>query len=269
MGPEKDSTLINTMITTPPPSPPLPGTPLLRGRHVPCPAAPPCSPCPSPPLSPSNKHSGPTGVTLRPPPPHPVGQLDPLRRHSWDPGAVVLGYPQYQHYSVSLDDLNPEEIEKMLGGALGGIRGRDPRRVPITQYAQDLGSLLSLTEEEAGPDPQHYSLLEEQSTQLQGCSASAPSLCDALVESQSLSSTPHAWPRPRPRPHSHCNESSLYSVVGGSTQSVDAGSEVGSVDWGREERTEGQQGHREEREEKTGSPFGRTFSFLRKMAGTR
>lgn len=62
--------------------------------------------------------------------------------------------------SVSLGDLDPEEMERMLGGALGRIRGRDPRRAPITNYAQDFGSLLSLTEEEAGPDPQRFSLLE-------------------------------------------------------------------------------------------------------------
>ncbi|KAJ8354698.1 hypothetical protein SKAU_G00222650 [Synaphobranchus kaupii] len=261
MGPEKDSTLINTMINTPPPSPPLPGYPRLRGCRAPCPAAPPCSPCPSPPPSPRNR-SSPERVPLRPPQSCPLGQLDLLRRHSWDPGAVEMGYPQFVHHSVSLGELNPEDIEKMLGGALGRLRGRDPRRAPITHYAQDFGSLLSLTEEEVGPDPPRFSLLEEQSSQLQGCSASAPSL--SLAESHS-----HArlWPRPRPRPHSHYNETSLKA--GGSTQSVDAGSELGSLDWGTEQRTEGQQGNKAEREEKTGSPLGRTLSFLRKMAGTR
>ncbi|KAJ8398507.1 hypothetical protein AAFF_G00427620 [Aldrovandia affinis] len=228
----------------------------------------PVLPVPLPPPS-RHKRCGPAGVTLRPPPYRQQEQLDPLRRHSWDPGAAALGYPQYEHHSVSLEDLNPEEIERILGGAFGGLRGRDPRRAPITHYTQDFGSLLSLTEEEVGPDPQHFSLLEEQSSQLQGCSASAPSLFDTLAESQLLSSTPHPPPWPRPCPHSNCSETSLYSAVGGSTQSVDAGSELGSVDWGREDRTEGQQGNKEEREEKTGSPLGRTISFLRKMAGTR
>ena len=51
--------------------------------------------------------------------------------------------------------------------------------------------------------------------------------------------------------------------------SVDADSELGSVLWGREGRTEGQAGLREEKGDKTGSPLGRTFSFLRKMAGNR
>ncbi|KAG5856471.1 hypothetical protein ANANG_G00008300 [Anguilla anguilla] len=268
MGPEKDCAPTNTMISTPPPSPPLPGSPRLRGCHVPCPAAPPCSPCPSPRLSPRNS-SCPVGAPLYPPRSGHLGLPDPQRRHSWDPGAAVLGYLQYEDLSVSMGDLNPEEIEKLVGGALGRLTGRDPRRAPITNYAQDFGSLLSLTEEEVAPDPPRFSLLEEQSSQLQGCSASAPSLCDPLAESRSQSSATCPWPRPQPRTYSHYNETSLYSVVGGSTQSVDAGSELGSLDWGTEERTEGQQGGKEEREEKTGSPLGRTLSFLRKMAGTR
>ncbi|XP_035265795.1 rho guanine nucleotide exchange factor 2-like isoform X3 [Anguilla anguilla] len=286
MGPEKDCAPINTMISTPPPSPPLPGSPRLRGCHVPCPAAPPCSPCPSPRMSPRNS-SCPVGAPLYPPRSGLLGLPDPQRRHSWDPGAAVLGYLQYEDLSVSMGDLNPEEIEKLVGGALGRLTGRDPRRAPITNYAQDFGSLLSLTEEEVAPDPPRFSLLEEQSSQLQGCSASAPSLCDPLAESRSQSSATCPWPRPQPRTYSHYNETSLYSVVGGSTQratsmslsigcrpvsptlSVDAGSELGSLDWGTEERTEGQQGGKEEREEKTGSPLGRTLSFLRKMAGTR
>ncbi|KAM9405568.1 rho guanine nucleotide exchange factor 2 isoform 4-T5 [Salvelinus alpinus] len=78
-------------------------------------------------------------------------------------------------------------------------------------------------------------------------------------------------------------ESSLGSVFGGSTHSVDA--ELGEL-WGQEERqrlgeererrreerrTEGLRGAPpgEERGEKTGNPLGRTFSFLRKMAGQR
>ncbi|KAG7469495.1 hypothetical protein MATL_G00129460 [Megalops atlanticus] len=256
MGPEKNSALINTMITTPPPSPPLPGSPMPSGHCIPCPAAPPCSPCLSPTLSPG-------GVTLRPLPSDHLGHQDPTRRHSWQPGAVMQGYAQYEHRSVSLEDLDPEEVEKVLGGALGGMRGRDPRRAPITHYGPEFGSLLSLTEEEAGSDPQHFLLLEEQSSQMQGCSASAPSLFDPATESQSLRVAP------RPRPHSHCHETSLYSLVGGSTQSVDAGSELGSAVWGREERTERQRGSREGREEKTGSPLGRTLTFLRKMAGNR
>ncbi|KAJ8290041.1 hypothetical protein GJAV_G00008070 [Gymnothorax javanicus] len=243
---------MNTMISTPPP--PLSSSPSLRGCHAPCPAAPPCSPCPSPRRTPRNSSAG---VFLWPLCSGRLGQSHPIRRHSWDPGAVVLGFPQNWHHSVSLGDLNPEEMEKMLGGALGRLRGRDPRRAPITHYAQDFGSLLSLTEEEAGPEPQRFSLLEEQSSQLHGCSASAPSLCNTFADSQS-----HSFARPRP--NSQCNESSLYSVVGGSTQSVDAGSELASVDWAIEESTEGLL-----REEKTGSPLGRTLSFLRKMAGTR
>ena len=54
---------------------------------------------------------------------------------------------------MSLENLDPEEMEKVLGVALGVRRvGRNP----ITQE----GSLSSLTEEEAGSDLQHYSVLE-------------------------------------------------------------------------------------------------------------
>lgn len=59
---------------------------------------------------------------------------------------------------MSLENL---EMEKVLGAALGVRRvGRNP----ITQE----GSLSSLTEEEAGSDPQHYSVLEV-SLYNQGC----------------------------------------------------------------------------------------------------
>uniref|UniRef100_A0A4W5MGK0 Rho guanine nucleotide exchange factor (GEF) 2a n=1 Tax=Hucho hucho TaxID=62062 RepID=A0A4W5MGK0_9TELE len=155
---------------------------------------------------------------------------------------------------VSLENLDPEEIEKVLGAALGVRRvGRDPRRKPITQE----GSLSSLTEEEAGSDPQHYSILEEQSNQLQGCSASSPTL--SVVRRSNPPST-------APRPRSNCYETLPYSQLGGSTQSVD--SDLGLLLWGREgswtevTRDEAQ-------EEVTGSPFVRTFSFLRKMTGNR
>lgn len=48
---------------------------------------------------------------------------------------------------MSLEHLDPEEIEKVQYGSLGP---RDPRRTPITHYADDLESLLSLTEEDTG-----------------------------------------------------------------------------------------------------------------------
>lgn len=47
--------------------------------------------------------------------------------------------------SVSLEALDPVEMEKVRCGSL---KKRDPRRAPITDYAEDLESLLSLTEEE-------------------------------------------------------------------------------------------------------------------------
>ncbi|XP_021413891.2 rho guanine nucleotide exchange factor 2 isoform X1 [Oncorhynchus mykiss] len=212
-------------------------------------------------------------------------------------------------------------MEQVLLGALERFSrgGRDPRRAPITSYGQELGSLLSLTEEEAGCQTQLFSPFE--SSQLQGFSASAPSLCASPslrqlpkanlhppthAHTHTHSQTPHTHPythsqnhhqhhhhQPCHRSYSNSNsisqrhyqESSLGSVFGGSTQSVDEelgelwrqeerqrlGEERERERWREERRTEGLRGAPpgEERGEKTGSPLGRTFSFLRKMAGQR
>ncbi|KAI1901492.1 hypothetical protein AGOR_G00034990 [Albula goreensis] len=280
MGPENATSHLNTMIATPPPSPPLSGSPVPPLGCVPCPAAPPCSPCPSPP-PPSSPGLSSGGVTLRALPTRHLAHLDPWRRHSWEPGAVVQGCQQYENRSsctdscadffplpvsfVSLEDLDPEEMEKVLGVALGPHRGLDPRRAPIIHYSQEPGSLQSLTEEEVGPETQHYSVLEGQSTQLQGCSASAPTLCEVQTRAQNRAA------RPPQRPRSHCYETSLHGQVGGSTLSVEAGGDSNSVFWGKEERTVGEREDTEEREreEANGSPLERTLSFLRKMAGNR
>ena len=64
---------------------------------------------------------------------------------------------------MSLEDLDPEDMEKVLFGALGGPvsrGGRDPRRTPINAFGQRLDDLLSLTEEEAGSESQFFSSLE-------------------------------------------------------------------------------------------------------------
>uniref|UniRef100_A0A8C7HRU7 Rho guanine nucleotide exchange factor (GEF) 2a n=1 Tax=Oncorhynchus kisutch TaxID=8019 RepID=A0A8C7HRU7_ONCKI len=225
------------------------------------PPTPPYFPYPSPPCSPGPGVKGfvrAGGVTLRSPATRHLTHLDPWRRHSWEPGAIVTvqqkGMEPSDNRSVSLENLDPEEMEKVLGVALDVRRGgRDPRRNPITQE----GSLSSLTEEEAGSDVQHYSILEEQSNQLQGCSASAPTL--SVARHRNLQST-------APRPRSDCYETLPYRQLGGSTQSVD--SDLGLLLWGREGSwTEVERD--EAREERTGSPLERTFSFLRKMAGNR
>uniref|UniRef100_A0A8C8J3B8 Uncharacterized protein n=1 Tax=Oncorhynchus tshawytscha TaxID=74940 RepID=A0A8C8J3B8_ONCTS len=225
------------------------------------PPTPPNFPFPSPPCSPGPGVKGvgrAGGVTLRSPATRHLTHLDPWRRHSWEPGAIVTvqqkGMEPSDNRSVSLENLDPEEMEKVLGVALDVRRGgRDPRRNPITQE----GSLSSLTEEEAGSDVQHYSILEEQSNQLQGCSASAPTL--SVARHRNLQST-------APRPRSDCYETLPYRQLGGSTQSVD--SDLGLLLWGREGSwTEVERD--EAREERTGSPLERTFSFLRKMAGNR
>ncbi|KAG9355300.1 hypothetical protein JZ751_000138 [Albula glossodonta] len=330
MGPENATSHLNTMIATPPPSPPLSGSPVPPLGCVPCPAAPPCSPCPSPP-PPSSPGYTSGGVTLRALPTRHLAHLDPWRRHSWEPGAVVQGCQQYENRSicphdsvygshgtrvlcaplgewrllnintgwreiptlspymtstetprlhcsrgtlnllswpvcdtglvlyctghtapacaphppriiVSLEDLDPEEMEKVLGVALGPHRGLDPRRAPIIHYSQEPGSLQSLTEEEVGPETQHYSVLEAaisiggcewvqcgglgwggaaslggdvvmngvagQSTQLQGCSASAPTLCEVQTRAQNRAA------RPPQRPRSHCYEVQTQYNVG-------------------------------------------------------
>eukprot|EP00063_Salmo_salar_P058314 XP_014033149.1 PREDICTED: rho guanine nucleotide exchange factor 2-like isoform X3 [Salmo salar] len=245
--------LIHRMPTTPPSSL-YAHPPAFPAFSSTTPPAPPCSPYPSPPCSPGpgvKGIGGSGGVTLRSPATRHLTHLDPWRRHSWEPVAVLTvqqqGTEPSDNHSVSLENL---EMEKVLGAALGVRRvGRNP----ITQE----GSLSSLTEEEAGSDPQHYSVLEEQSNQLQGCSASAPTL--SVVRRSNPPST-------APRPRSNCYETLPYGQLGGSTQSVDR--DLGLLLWGREGSwTEITRDRAQE--EVTGGPFVRTFSFLRKMAGNR
>ncbi|KAL0984871.1 hypothetical protein UPYG_G00149750 [Umbra pygmaea] len=289
MGPDYKPALIqDRMITSPQNSPRLPDSLSYLGGHcVPCPAPPPSSPCASPPLSPSG------GVTLHwtssssSSSSYPTPSPENLRRHSWQPGPEAMPGqpPQYQQRSVSLGGFDPLEMESIR------VK-RDPRRAPITSYSQELGSLLSLTEEELSCHTPPFLPLE--SSQLQGFSASAPTLCASpSLRQLPYAHLPQAYPhtpdcqqhhhqQPRCRFESsssnaqpHHQDSSLGSVFGGSTHCVDA--VLGEL-CGREkrklldgERTEGQRGvpPGEERGEKTGSPLGRTFSFLRKMASQR
>ncbi|CAB1334280.1 unnamed protein product [Coregonus sp. 'balchen'] len=203
--------------------------------------------------------------------------------------------PQYQQRSVSMEGFDTEEMEQVLLG---------PFRWDLQPPPQGVGGSQRRSSE-------LFPL--EQSSQLQGFSASAPSLCASPslhqlpnanlhppthAHTHTHSQTPHTHPYTHSQNHQHQShhrsysnstsqrhyqESSLGSVFGGSTQSVDA--ELGEL-WGQEERerldgererrreerrTEEQRGAPpgEERGEKTGSPLGRTFSFLRKMAGQR
>ncbi|XP_048881254.1 rho guanine nucleotide exchange factor 2-like isoform X2 [Brienomyrus brachyistius] len=237
---------------------PCPPLPAFSGCPSPRPTVSPRSPCLAFPLTP-NLPAGDGMEIQRSPFFSAPGKQDRGRRFSFDQVSGLWGDAQPKNRSVSLENLDPEGIERMLDGPFGGRKGRDPRRAPITYYAQDLGSLLSLTEEEVGSDSEHFSLLEEQSAQLHGYSASAPTLCATLTKSQSLSAIPHS--------HPHHHGASVYSLLEGSTQGVDAGSGLGSAfqeSRGRRETLGGKQG---EHEVKTGSPLGRTLSFLRKMAG--
>ncbi|KAL7851584.1 hypothetical protein AOLI_G00219400 [Acnodon oligacanthus] len=187
-----------------------------------------------------------------------IPSFQPSRRHSWQPGEVLSADPQYEQRSVSLEALEPLEMERVQCGGLGR---RDPRRAPITHYSKDLESLLSLTEDETVSDSQIFSFKEEQSTLPQGYSVSVPSLCTIPSKCQPA----HANHRLR----SHAQESSLISLPGGSTQSVDA--DLGGELWGSEERTEGKGVQRVESGEKSGSLHSlvRSLSFLGKMASNR
>ncbi|KAK3513621.1 hypothetical protein QTP70_028144, partial [Hemibagrus guttatus] len=142
----------------------------------------------------------------------------------------------------------------------GSLKRRDPRRAPITDYTEDLESLLSLTEEEEGPGSQLFSFQEVQSP-LQSFSMSVPSLC-SMPNERHPSLTMH-----RPRSHAQAH-SSLSSLLGGSTQSslqVDA--ELSSELWDSKETTEGQGVQNEESEKPNGlRSLVRSLSFLGKMA---
>ncbi|KAF4100618.1 hypothetical protein G5714_018814 [Onychostoma macrolepis] len=224
MGPEELPDFMDTMSSTPPPSP----------RPV-------CS-------SFSPPHCSPPVVTLRSPATRHLTQLDLWRRHSWEPGAVAQGYPPNDTRSVSLEDLDPDEMSLVLNGALRSKRAREARR-SVTQ-----ASLTSLTEEEVGAEHQehHRSVLEEQSNQMHGCSVSAPSLC--MMQQMPRSSAP--------RPRSYCHESVSYHQIGGSSHSID--SEFAAPGWDIDRGQIKAEGH-ENKEDASGNRLERTLSFLRKM----
>ncbi|XP_035384648.1 rho guanine nucleotide exchange factor 2 isoform X1 [Electrophorus electricus] len=223
---------------------------MAHGHCGPCPASSPRSPCtpgPSVTVRKMSTRLPPTGLT-----PHAVR----LRRHSWQPGADPRTDPQYEQRSVSLEVLDPLKMEKVQYAGLGG---RDPRRAPITNYPEDLESLLSLTEEEAGSDHSVFSFMEVPAPPLLGCSVSVPSLCTMPGACQALVA------KQRPRSHTQV-ESTLRFLLGGSTQSVYA--ELDCELWGSEETTEGQGPRREENSGKQGGlrSLVRSISFLGKMA---
>ncbi|XP_016106309.1 rho guanine nucleotide exchange factor 2-like isoform X2 [Sinocyclocheilus grahami] len=227
MGPEELPDLMDTMSSTPPPSP----------RPV-------CS-------SFSPPHCSPPVVTLRSSATRYLTQLDPWRRHSWEPGAVAQGYPPNDTRSVSLEDLNPDEMSLVLNSAWRSKRAREARR-SVTQ-----ASLTSLTEEEVGAEHQehHRSALEEQSNQMHGCSVSAPSLC--MMQQMPRSSAP--------RPRSYCHgqlKSFSYNQIGGSSHSID--SEFAAPGWDIDRGQIKAEGH-ENKEDTSGNRLERTLSFLRKM----
>uniref|UniRef100_A0A8C2JYM9 Rho guanine nucleotide exchange factor (GEF) 1a n=1 Tax=Cyprinus carpio TaxID=7962 RepID=A0A8C2JYM9_CYPCA len=234
MGPEELSDLMDTMSSTPPPTP----------RPVCFSFSPPqCSPLVSP---------GPPVVILRSPATRRLTQLDPWRRHSWEPGAVAQGYLPNDTRSVSLEDLDPDEMSLVINGALRSKRAREALR-SVTQ-----ASLTSLTEEEVGAEHQehHQSVLEEQSNQMHGCSSSAPSLC--MMQQMPKSSAP--------RPRSYCHESVSYQQIGGSSHSID--SEFGAPGWDIDRGQIKAEEHKN-KEDVSVNRLEQTLSFLRKMTANR
>ncbi|XP_030329773.2 rho guanine nucleotide exchange factor 2 isoform X2 [Strigops habroptila] len=78
-----------------------------------------------------------------------IRSRDPFRRHSWEPGKELRGVPSYDHLSVSLKGLSPDDIDSSVEQLDGlGQHRRDPRRNPLVHSNDDLESLLSQDEEE-------------------------------------------------------------------------------------------------------------------------
>ncbi|TRY58753.1 hypothetical protein DNTS_034572 [Danionella cerebrum] len=232
MGPEDLPGLMDTMQSTRPPST-HPSFSSFSPPH--------CSPLMCPGV-----------VTLRSSASGHLSQVDPWRRHSWEPGAVAVGCSPNDTRSVSLEDLDPDEMSLVLNGALRSKRAREIRR-SVTQ-----ASLTSLTEEEVGGEhPEHHrSALEEQSSQMHGCSASAPSLC--MMQQGPRSCTP--------RPRSYCLESSSYQRISGSSQSID--SECSSLGFDTD-RAQTKATADDNHDDATGNRLEKTLSFLRKMTPNR
>ncbi|XP_076837333.1 LOW QUALITY PROTEIN: rho guanine nucleotide exchange factor 2 [Brachyhypopomus gauderio] len=241
-GPEPEPAANQTMISASRPH-------RLCLRDSSSPGAPPTSSSSSSSPSPSHCAPRPSGparrTSLRLPP---AGQPPHRRRHSWQPDAALTKGPQYEQRSVSLETLDPHEMEKVQRGGL-----RDPRRAPITNYTENLESLLSLTEEDMSSNQSVFSSVE-------GSSVSVPSLCVTPGKCQA--------PVAKQHPLSHTQaKSSVRFLLGGSTQSVDA--ELGGELWGCEETTEVRGLRGEENREKPGGGLRslvRSISFLGKMA---
>ncbi|KAM8996438.1 LOW QUALITY PROTEIN: rho guanine nucleotide exchange factor 2-like [Ara ararauna] len=73
-----------------------------------------------------------------------IRSRDPFRRHSWEPGEELRRVPGYDHLSVSLKGLHPDDIDSSTEQLEGlGHHQRDPRRNPLVHSNDDLESLLS------------------------------------------------------------------------------------------------------------------------------
>ncbi|MGH0188610.1 UNVERIFIED_CONTAM: hypothetical protein FKN15_030657 [Acipenser sinensis] len=106
-----------------------------------------------------------------------AGPLDAFRRHSWEPGKEEQYCPHYEHHSVSLERLDPEGMDRVMGGPVPRGAGRDPRRNPIIHSSEMLDSLTSLTEES-----EDFLFLQDHADRLQAYSCSAPSLCVTMSD---------------------------------------------------------------------------------------
>ncbi|XP_058876193.1 uncharacterized protein LOC117962954 isoform X2 [Acipenser ruthenus] len=156
-----------------------------------------------------------------------VGPLDAFRRHSWEPGKEEQYCPYYEHhslsamwdphFSVSLERLDPEGIDRVMGGPVPRGAGRDPRRNPIIHSSEMLDSLTSLTEES-----EDFLFLQDHADRLQAYSCSAPSLCVTMSDMERPDQDPDGEREGRGRETQKAlgcrvEEISLYSEGGGST----------------------------------------------------
>ncbi|XP_075049674.1 rho guanine nucleotide exchange factor 2 isoform X2 [Mixophyes fleayi] len=162
---------------------------------------------------------------------------DSFRRHSWEPGKRVQEEESnYDQLSLSLKGLDPEEIEESMGYR------RDPRRTPIIRSTDELENLLS----HRGEDLEVTQ--EEHAKRLQAYLSSQNYLYNPLSKSVSMTGIDHCYP----------DDVSLYS------NGRHLGNGLSAVSCGEIDTLETDEKENRNREE---TPFERTLSFIRKMAG--
>ncbi|KAM8987302.1 LOW QUALITY PROTEIN: rho guanine nucleotide exchange factor 2-like [Ara ararauna] len=168
-----------------------------------------------------------------------IHSRDPFRRHSWEPGKELRRVPSYDHLSVSLKGLHPDDIDSSTEQLEGlGHHQRDPWRNPLVHSNDDLESLLS-----QGEADERWAQEDAQGLPISRTWQSFHSC--SLAKSASLgiiNRSPDA------------DGISLFA----SQQSLVNGSGAGSC--GQLEQEAGSQSREE-------TPLGRTLSFIKRMTG--